>query len=165
MARGAAWVRAADKKHLNTGSWKTGKKMPKSSFPLRGSQSYRLPGTWTWRIISFVSDSESYRVLLAYKAEKQEFIAMLGHIVGRDMTVLCRIEHHGSHPGWHVHYQPYREKQSGVVRGADEKKRSCGGDSRFGTDVTSGFNDWAISVAYSLFDLPHPSGDSDESLL
>lgn len=133
--------------------------------PLRGNQAYRLAGTWTWRLITFVAASENYRVLLAYKADKQEFMAMLGHLVGREMTVLCRIEHHGSHPGWHVHYQPYESKQSGVVIGADARKRPCGRNSRFGTDVVSGFDDWAISVAHSLFNLPHARGDSDERLL
>lgn len=108
MARGAAWVRSAEKEQVSIGTWTTGKKMPKTTFPLRGNQAYRLAGTWTWRLITFVAASENYRVLLAYKADKQEFMAMLGHLVGREMTVLCRIEHHGSHPGWHVHYQPYR---------------------------------------------------------
>lgn len=165
MARGAAWVRSAEKEQVSIGTWTTGKKMPKTTFPLRGNQSYRLAGTWTWRLISFVAASENYRVLLAHKADKQEFMAMLGHLVGREMTVLCRIEHHGSHPGWHVHYQPYESKQSGVVIGADARKRPCGRDSRFGTDVVSGFDDWAISVAHSLFNLPHARGDSDVRLL
>lgn len=165
MTRGVAWVRSAEKTHVNTGSWNTNKKMPKASFPLRGSQSYRLAGTWTWRVVSFSVGSDQYRILLAHKAKKHEFIAMLGHLEGRDMTVLCRIEHHGSHPGWHVHYQPRASKQKGVVRGVDEKKRSCGGDARFGTDVETGFNDWAISIAYDLFNLPQPGGESNESLL
>jgi len=165
MAKGAAWVRSAGKDQVSTGNWTTGKKMPKTAFPLRSNHSYRLAGTWTWRLISFAVSGEQYRVLLAHKAEKQEFMAMLGHLVDRDMTVLCRIEHHGSHPGWHVHYQPNETKQSGVVIGADARKRPCGGDSRFGTDVISGFDDWAISVAHSLFKLPHARGDSDEPLL
>jgi len=165
MAKGAAWVRSAGKEQVSTGNWTTGKKMPKTTFPLRSNQSYRLAGTWTWRLISFVVGTDQYRVLLAHKAEKQEFMAMLGHLVGRDMTVLCRIEHHGSHPGWHIHYQPFETKQSGVVIGVDARKRPCGRDSRFGTDVLSGFDDWAISVAHSLFNLPHARGDSDEPLL
>ena len=165
MTRGAAWVRSAEKEQVNLGTWATGKKMPKTTFPLRASQSYRLSGNWTWRMISFVVASESYRVLLAHKADKQEFMAMLGHLDGKEMTVLCRIEHHGSHPGWHVHYQPNLSKQSGVVIGADVRRRPCGRDSRFGTDVLSGFDDWAISVAHNLFNLPHASGDNNERLL
>lgn len=165
MTRGAAWVRSADKGEISTGKWTKGKKMPKTAFPLRGSQAYRLSGTWTWRLISFVAGKEDYRILLAHKDEKQEFMAMLGKLLDREMTVLCRVEHHGSHPGWHVHYQPFEKRQSGVIRGADEKKSTCGRGSRFGTDVVSGFDDWAISVAHNLFNLPHMSGDSSETLL
>lgn len=138
--------------------------MPKTAFPFR-SNSYRLAGTWTWRLISFVIGSESYRVLLAHKADKQEFLAMLGQLVDGEMTVLCRVEHHGSHPGWHVHYQPNELKQCGVVIGAGTRKRRCGRDSRFGTDVASGFDDWAISVAHSLFNLSYIRGDNDGRLL
>ena len=116
-------------------------------------------------MVSFSAGGEKYRVLLAHKYEKQEFLAMLGRIDSREMTVLCRVEHHGSHPGWHVQYQPYEKKQSGIIRGADERRRLCGRGSRFGTDVVSGFDDWAISVAHNPFNLPHASGDRNESLL
>ena len=165
MAKGAAWVRSAAKEQVNTGVWITGKKMPKTAFPLRGTQSYRLAGTWTWRLITFVAESCDYRILIAYKADKQEFRAMLGVLVGKEMTVLCRIEHHGSHPGWHVHYQPGLSKQSGVVIGADEKRRSCGQAEIFGAGVASHFEDWAISIAHSLFNLPHAKGDDNGRLL
>lgn len=160
MANGAAWVRSLEKETIHPGKWTSGKRMPKEAFPLRPSQPYRLAGTWTWRVISFLAKGDEYRVLLAYKADKQEFLAMLGRLAGREITVLCRVEHHGSHPGWHVHYQPGRVKQSGVVVGADLKKRACGVNSGFGTDVLSGFDDWAISLGHSLFKLPHAGGDA-----
>jgi hypothetical protein len=143
-----------EKTDLDLGTWATGKRMPKSAFPLRPNQAYRLGGAWTWRVISFALDGRYYRVLLAHQSDKQEFIGMLGRLEEGVMTVLCRIEHHGSHPGWHVHYQPYFEKQVGVVRGADEKRRDCGRGVKFGTDVLSGFDDWAISIAHTLFKLP-----------
>lgn len=165
MSKGAAWVRSSEKQIMNAGRWASGKKMPRDSFPLRPSQAYRLPGTWTWRVISFSVRGDEYRVLLAYKADKQEFRAMLGRLTDREMTVLCRVEHHGSHPGWHVHYQPQKIKQSGVVIGIDIKKRACGLNSRFGTDVVSGFDDWAISVGYKLFKLPHAGGGANGTRL
>lgn len=126
MTKGAAWVRLSEKEDVSTGSWNKGKKMPKTAFPLRPSHAYQLAGTWSWRMVSFSAGGEKYRVLLAHKYEKQEFLAMLGRIDSREMTLLCRVEHHGSHPGWHVHYQPFEKKQSGIIRGADERRRLCG---------------------------------------
>ncbi len=78
MTKGAAWVRLSEKEDVSTGSWSKGKKMPKTAFPLRPSHAYQLAGTWSWRMVSFSAGGEKYRVLLAHKYEKQEFLAMLG---------------------------------------------------------------------------------------
>ena len=164
MVHGAAWVRSQDKANIELGNWNRSKRMPKSAFPLRINQAYRLPGTWTWRVLKFDVDEFQYRVLLAYKLEKQEFIAMLGLFVKDDTTVLCRVEHHGSHPGWHVHYQPGFSKQSGVIRGLGERKRNCDKTSGFNNALVQGFEDWAISVSIGIFGIPQTQSDTEHLL-
>lgn len=157
MVLGAPWVRAARKEQVDMGRWVTGKRMPPRAFPMRAP--YRLGSAWTWRVISFVAGRAEYRILVAYRADRHEFIAMLGHLADKEMTVLCRVEHHGSHPGWHVHYQSDKIKQSNVVRSVGERRRSCGGAGSFGTNMAHGFEGWAISVASDLFRLNRVQGE------
>ncbi len=38
---------------------------------------------------------------------------------------VCRVEYHPSHPGWHVHYQPFKLMQKGVMRAKPEFRRNC----------------------------------------
>ena len=157
MDRSAAWVRSAGKREISWNAWTTGKKMPKSAFPLTNRRAYQLAGTWTWRTGIFLIAEEEFRILLAYKVDKQEFLAMLGRVDPDGTTVLCRVEHHGSHPGWHVHYQPFRTQQTGVIRSADEKRRPCGKGARFGTQVSQEFKNWAMTIATELFKLKSAS--------
>lgn len=143
----AAWIRLANKDDVNTGSWKTGR-MPKSA--IRTKAPYVLSGSWSWRIITFSAKGENYTILVAHRAERADFMAMLVH-AGSEATVLCRVEHHGSHPGWHIHYQAERPYVRGVTNFPRWRKRDCGGDSAFKADVLSGFEPWAMTVANKLF--------------
>jgi len=143
----ASWLRCAKKTDVKTGSWKHGK-MPKGVIKTKGP--YVLSGSWCWREITFVAADEPYTVLLAHRAERADFLAMLAHR-GKEATILCRIEHHGSHPGWHVHYQHERPLISGVANFPRWRKRDCGRDSAFGTDMVSGFEAWAVTLADRLF--------------
>lgn len=145
--KSAAWARAADKIGVNTGAWKTGR-MPKTIIKTKGP--YALSGSWCWRVITFQAGGQPYLVLLAHRAERGDFLAMLLHS-GKEATMLCRVEHHGSHPGWHVHYQAERPFITGVTNFPRLRKRDCGGDSSFGPNMITGFEAWAVTVAERLF--------------
>lgn len=145
--RSAAWIRSSEKENVDTGSWKTGK-MPKTV--IRTKAPYQLSGSWSWRVVTFSTDGENYALLIAHRAERADFLAMLVH-AGSESTVLCRLEHHGSHPGWHVHYQAERPFIRGVTAFPRWRKRDCGRDSAFKADVVSGFEPWAMTLANKLF--------------
>lgn len=155
MIKSAAWVRAADKSDVTVRPWKTGR-MPKTIIRTKGP--FTLSGSWCWRVINFSIRPNDYTVLLAHRAERADFMAMLFHN-DKEATLLCRVEHHGSHPGWHVHYQSERPFITGVTNFPRLKKRDCGGDSGFGTPVVSGFDAWAMTLADKLFNFePHDDG-------
>lgn len=44
----------------------------------------------------------SFRLLVAYRIDKEQYRAVLAADYGRDMAVLAQYEFHGTHPGWHV---------------------------------------------------------------
>lgn len=145
--RSAAWVRSAEKTDVRTGSWKTGK-MPKTIIRTKGP--FVLAGSWCWRVITFSVGEQTHTILLAHRAERADFMAMLFHS-GKEATLLCRVDHHGSHPGWHVHYQAERPFQTGVTNFPRLKKRDCKGDSGSWPNVVTGFDRWAMTLADKLF--------------
>ncbi|WP_283177882.1 hypothetical protein [Gemmobacter sp. 24YEA27] len=130
--------------------------MPKTCIKTKAP--YVLAGSWSWRIITFNAEGHPYSILLAHRAERGDFLAMLVH-AGKEATMLCRVEHHGSHPGWHVHYQAERPFLTGVTNFPRLRKRDCGGDTSFGPNMVSGFEAWAISVADRLFRFETHSGN------
>lgn len=79
--------------------------MPPGAFPMsKGKKnSYRLGAAYRWRIIKFDALTHSFRLLVAYRTDVDEFRAMLGMVVGSDTRLVCEHCFHGSHPGWHVH--------------------------------------------------------------
>ncbi len=154
--RATPYIRSASKTDLKVGPWQSGKRLPKTA--IRTKRPYPVTGKWTWRLISFTCGGEPYKVLLKHRKERQDFMAMLVHD-GVEATVLCRVEHHGSHPGWHVHYQPNSPFVAGVVRTPNEKRKDCGQGSSFGTKVLSEFDTWAMTVASQLFGLTSESED------
>ena len=156
--KAAASIRCAEKANVDLGSWTRGKRMPKTAFRLR--KPYPVPRAWVWRIISFECAGEPYKVLLKARPERHDFMAMLVHDEG-EPTVLCRVEHHGSHPGWHIHYQAERPFSSGVVVAPHMRKRRCGQDVDFGPSVVSQFDAWAVTFAAHLFGLRR--GGEDEN--
>ena len=42
-------------------------------------------------------------VYVRFRADLEQYAAILAMDDGGDMTVLARYEFHGTHPGWHVH--------------------------------------------------------------
>jgi hypothetical protein len=96
-------IRVADKAVTDWGKWQTGG-MPASAFPLsrRRGRSYRLGSAYRWRLIRFDALGSSFRLLLAFSLEKQQYRATLALDLDRDMSVVASYEFHGTHPGWHV---------------------------------------------------------------
>tara|TARA_B100000315_G_C14445585_1_gene526650 strand:+ start:56 stop:511 length:456 start_codon:yes stop_codon:yes gene_type:complete len=85
------------------GAWREGGKMPRTAFYLskpRG-RSYRLP-SYRWRVVCFEALGKEFRLLIAYRTDKEQYRAVLAIDHGRDMAVLAQYEFHGTHPGWHV---------------------------------------------------------------
>lgn len=79
--------------------------MPRSEFPLSRPRNrfFRLGSGYRWRVIKFDSLEQSYRLLIAFHAQKEQYRATLGLEHERDLSVLASLEFHGTHPGWHVH--------------------------------------------------------------
>ena len=87
---------------IDAGKWETGK-MPKSAFPLSKNNSLRLGTGWHWRVIRLTYGEELCRILIAFHEGKQNAFAYFGIESGGDTRVVCSLEHHSTHPGWHVH--------------------------------------------------------------
>lgn len=77
--------------------------MPRTAFPLSKprNRAYRLP-SYRWRVVLFDALGLSFRLLIAYRTDKEQYRAVLAADYGRDMAVLAQYEFHGTHPGWHV---------------------------------------------------------------
>lgn len=160
---GVAAIRDAPKRDVDLGRWSTGKKMSRSSFPIRRGAPYRLSATWTWRVIRFTCAEEPHRLLVAFRPDLHEYRAMLVRDHPDGDVVLCRLEHHGSHPGWHLHYQPFREKQAVAIRTLSERRRNCDADGAFGGGMVSTREAWALTVALDVFGLRGAADGSREA--
>jgi hypothetical protein len=93
-------VRGAEKTVVDPGSWQEGK-MSRTAFPMSKSRSraYRLGAGWRWRIMRFYASEHDFRLLVAFRTDKEQFIAMLGMDDGGDMKIVATLEFHGTHPG------------------------------------------------------------------
>ena len=87
---------------VDAGQWETGR-MTKAAFPLSKNRSLRLGNGWDWRVIRLEYASENCRILITFHRNKQNAHAYLGIEKGTDMHVICILESHSTHPGWHVH--------------------------------------------------------------
>jgi hypothetical protein len=93
----------AEKQEFQWFPWKDGK-MPKHVFPMTKNRSFRIRSKWRWRYCKFTCLGNSMRVLVAYRRDQQEYMALLGLDLTEGGTrVIARYEFHGSHPGWHIH--------------------------------------------------------------
>ena len=82
--------------------WTTGK-MAKAAFPLTKNNSFRLGTGWDWRVVRLTYGGVPYRLLVAFHSMKQNALAYLGIETGNDTLVVCMLETHSTHAGWHVH--------------------------------------------------------------
>lgn len=160
--KSVAGVRCAKKANVDLGAWKTGQRFPKSALNLRGP--YPIPTGWTWRQIKFSADGENYTIVLKFRKERHDFMAMLVHS-GEPDTVLCRLEHHGSHAGWHIHYQCERPFIQGAANFPTLRVRECDQDTKFTDLMLFDFEAWAMTFAASAFGLREKLSDDFGELL
>lgn len=127
--------------------------MSRTSFPLSKARTkfYRLGSAWTWRIITFSAEGYEYRILVAYRTDREQFFAMLGvtDSVG-DTKLVARLEFHGTHGGWHLHYasDEMATVPAGVRSGPWVKKYDCSKQGKFG--LPHGSDDEAKSKAMTI---------------
>lgn len=145
----------APKEIIDQGSWQEGKKMPKAAFPLSKNRGFAIRAKYRWRIIKFSCLSREFRVLIFYRSDIEEYAAYLGELVADEMTVLCRYEFHGSHPGWHAHTtcDDLRVLDSGRT-GQPIMKKLKKKDNLFNMDDGK-----ARYIAYKSFGLLNSDGD------
>jgi hypothetical protein len=79
---------------------------------------YMLRASWRWRIVKFGALDQSFRLLIAYRPDLDEFQALLGMDDNGDTKILVDLAYHGTHPGWHAHSwcEPLERASSGAMR-------------------------------------------------
>lgn len=156
-------VRAATKTSINWGKWEKGK-MSKSTFPLSKARTkfYRLGNAFTWRKITFCAKGYQYRLLVAYRTDKEQFSAMLGMDDAGDTKVVARLEFHGTHGGWHMHYATgsIGAVPAGIRVGPWTKRRDCNSHPNFGLGNTSELAEQArvMTIISEVFGLQATGG-------
>ena len=130
--------------------------MPKAAFPLSKNSSFRLGTGWDWCVHVVDCAGQAMRLLIAFNAGKQEYLAWLAIDTGNDLGLIARLEYHASHLGWHVHLKPndLAKLSYGVVKQSGEKLKACGK----GVPPVTGKGQ-ATALAFSLFQVePEPWG-------
>jgi hypothetical protein len=147
------------------GPWHSGKKMPRTAFPLSKSHSYPLGSSFDWCVVELLGNSREYRLLVAFDPAKAQFRAWLGLIDGADQALIARLEFHPSHNGWHCHVKGGALDR--VVRGVVKEPRDrdrfriCRADQTFSVTQLD-----ALSIAFRVFNAEgiSPSAPGTEEL-
>ena len=155
----------AEKSAFDWGKWQDGGKMPRTAFPLSKprDRAYKLP-SYRWRVVTFSALGHLFRLLIAYRLDKEQYRAVLAQDHGRDMTVVAQYEFHGTHPGWHllatcegietapvgVMRHPWQRRFPNSLRGTYSQRHA---EFRVASD------DHALSVAQRFFRLQHRKGE------
>lgn len=117
------------------GEWVSGRKMPKTAFPLSRSHSYVLGSSFDWCVCEASCDKYQYLILVAFDPAKAQYRAWLGIVYGHDLALIGRLEFHPSHRGWHCHVKLglVDNVARGVVKESKEheKARVCAVDHKF----------------------------------
>lgn len=158
-------VLRAPKSGIDWGKWHQ-EKMPASAFPLKKGKrrAYMLPASWRWRIVKFDAVGHSFRVLIAYRPDLEEFKALLGLDQSGDTTVLVDLAYHGTHPGWHAHSwcAPFERAVSGVMRYPGLRRIPGGRRPHRATQYVSGggqMNDaYALQIIVERFNIAEAPG-------
>ncbi len=152
-------LRRANKSNIRWGSWGSGS-MTRTAFPLSRARRrfYRLGSAYTWRVVTFDAGDYQYRLLVAYRTDKEQFSALLGVTDdSEDTKIVARLEFHGTHGGWHIHYasDELESVPSGVRCGPWVKRHDCGGHENFGLSASSSddANRKAMTIVADVFRL------------
>lgn len=110
------------------GKWSTGPVKPKRLVPMHSG--YSLSRQWRWRAIHFTAFEHEHIAILCHKMRADPPIPEIRMILfskpeSGSAIAVCRVEYHPSHPGWHVHYQPHKTMQKGVIRPRPEFHKYC----------------------------------------
>lgn len=115
-------VLRADKTIIDHGRWRSDR-MPATQFPLRKGRrpSYMLGSAYRWRVLRFSALGSTFRALIAYRNDVEEYRAYIGREEhDGDTRLIFDLGYHGSHdpPGWHVHTtcSELEDLPSGVMR-------------------------------------------------
>jgi hypothetical protein len=140
------------KKVTSIGTWQSGKRMPRTAFPLSKSHSYPLGSSFDWCVVETQSDERAYRLLVAFDWAKAQYRAWLGMIDGADQALIARLEFHPSHKGWHCHVKsgPIDGVARGVVKesGSRDRCRICNVDQTFSVTQLD-----ALNIAFHAFNV------------
>lgn len=111
----------AEKTINDAGKWRQ-EKMPASQFPLKKGKrpAFMLRAAWRWRVVKFSALEHSFRALIAWRPDIDEYRAYIGMDVEGDTRLIFDYAYHGSHepPGWHLHSTcgPVEDLPVGVMR-------------------------------------------------
>jgi hypothetical protein len=135
--------------------WQSGKRMPRTAFPLSKSHSYPLGSSFDWCVCEAKSALNHYRLLVAFDIAKSQYRAWLGFVDGTDQALLARLEFHPSHKGWHVHLKvgAVADVARGVVKQPTNRDKSCDCSHNEPFKVTQLD---ALGIAFRLFNVEVP---------
>jgi len=156
----------ADKTIVDWGQWRQ-QKMPVGAFPLSKSpkRSYRLGAAYRWRITRFEAIGHSFRLLVAYRTDVEEFRSLLGMDVDGDTRIIAEVSYHGSHPGWHAHSDcgDLTTAPIGVQRWPGMRRYPGGRHRHRNTNFTivgsKMTDEQALEIAVRRYRLKPPAGD------
>jgi hypothetical protein len=141
-----------EKQLTKIGEWHSGKRMPRTAFPLSRSHSYILGSAFDWCVCEASCNEHQYRILVGFDATKAQYRGWLGLVCGHDQALLARIEYHPTHHGWHCHLKlgDIDKVVRGVVKEAadHEKCRICPVDHQFGVTQLD-----ALNIAFRAFNV------------
>lgn len=111
----------SEKQLTKIGEWQSGKRMPRTAFPLSRSHSYALGSSFDWCVCEAACAQHQYRILIAFDAVKAQYRGWLGVVCGHDQALIARLEFHPTHHGWHVHVK--KGSLDKVARGIVKESR------------------------------------------
>jgi hypothetical protein len=144
---------------LDAGKWQSGT-MPRTAFPLSKSnkRAYRL-GNRQWRVVRFLANGHTCRLLINYSAALGQYQAMLGVEAAGDMQVVISLELHPTHDPWHAHVAcgPIASVPYGIRR-SHHMKRMCGRGKKHAMSCPT-TDESAFARAVSFFGLDKTAGE------
>lgn len=93
----------APKEVVSVGKWQWGK-LGGKDFPLSRSP-IKLGPNWRWRVERCTAGGRALRLLVFFRADREQFRAWLAEETPAGLVMLARLEDDACHPGLHLHVQ------------------------------------------------------------